>query len=89
MNRITNRDWHTTKFSRLDQRKVLHRLWELENEKEDENKESSQSQNDILDKLKDKLEELEYFLMNCDNGNIDPRDICVEILEFIEDNKKQ
>lgn len=38
MDRITNKNWHVTKFSNLDQRKVLHRLWELENEKENENK---------------------------------------------------
>ena len=31
MKRLTNKDWHTTKFMGLNDREVLHRLWELEN----------------------------------------------------------
>ena len=36
MERLTNKDWHTTKFLNLDNRVVLKRLWELENMLEDE-----------------------------------------------------
>lgn len=30
--RLTNKDWNTTKFMELNERKVLRRLWELENQ---------------------------------------------------------
>ena len=36
MERLTNKDWHTTKFLNLDNREVLKRLWELENMLEEE-----------------------------------------------------
>ena len=32
--RVTPRDWHDAKFSQLDQRVVLKRLWDLENQLE-------------------------------------------------------
>ena len=32
--RVTPRDWHDTKFAQLDQRVVLKRLWDLENQLE-------------------------------------------------------
>lgn len=38
MERLTNKDWHMTKLLNLDNRKVLKRLWVLENMLEDTNK---------------------------------------------------
>ncbi len=32
--RVTPRDWHDAKFAQLDQRVVLKRLWDLENQLE-------------------------------------------------------
>lgn len=36
--RITPRDWHDAKFEQLDQRVVLKRLWDLENQIEQSSK---------------------------------------------------
>lgn len=36
--RITPRDWHDAKFKQLDQRAVLKRLWDLENQLEESTK---------------------------------------------------
>lgn len=36
--RVTPRDWHDAKFSQLDQRVVLKRLWDLENQIEQSSK---------------------------------------------------
>lgn len=62
MTRITNKDWHTTKFSNLDQRKVLHRLWELENEQEAECEKAKQSYDDIETKKQKHIEETEQII---------------------------
>lgn len=37
-NRLTPRDWHDAKFKQLDQRAVLKRLWDLENQLEESTK---------------------------------------------------
>lgn len=36
--RVTPRDWHDAKFAQLDQRVVLKRLWDLENQLEKDTK---------------------------------------------------
>ena len=62
MDRITNKNWHVTKFSNLDQRKVLHRLWELENEKENENKKHSNVGSSVQPALSKKQEDFMVLL---------------------------
>lgn len=32
MERLTDKDWHTTKFMGLNEREVLYRLWQIEND---------------------------------------------------------
>ncbi len=51
MERLTNKDWHKTKFMGLNEREVLHRLWELENLAEKTDKKMEKFVEDFIEYL--------------------------------------
>ena len=71
MTRITNKDWHTTKFSNLDQRKVLHRLWELENEQEIEIDNLNRDYRNAFERLKAQEREIAQLKAEQKQAQID------------------